>query len=179
MNIREADIEDVAGIALLHVESWRTAYRGAYSDAYLDGDVYPDRQRVWRERLTAPAERQFTIVAEQDGAIMGFACGRGDEDPRWGTLLDNLHVRPDEKWRGIGTRLIGEVALRTQRDWPASGLYLWVLESNAPARRFYERLGAQNEERTTSEPPGGGEVITLRYAWPVVASLVAATTAKR
>ena len=49
---------------------------------------------------------------------------------------------------------------------PASGFYLWVLEVNTPARRFYERLGARNAESATSEPPGGGTIVGLRYVWP-------------
>ena len=178
MNIRDARVDDSEAIAQLHAESWRTAYRGAYSDAYLDGDVFQDRKTVWQARLTAPRAGQFTIVAEQDAAIVGFACAFGVEDSRWGTLLDNLHVQPDRKWSGIGTQLIREVASRSQRDWPGVGLYLWVLEANAPARSFYERLGAQNAERSASEPPGGGTVIGLRYVWPNVAALIEATMAK-
>ena len=178
MNIRDARLDDSEALAQLHAESWRSAYRGAYSDAYLDGDVVQDRKSVWHARLSAPRAGQFTIVAEQGAAIVGFACAFGADDPRWGTLLDNLHVRPDRKWSGIGTQLIREVALRSQRDWPETGLYLWVLEVNAPARRFYERLGAQNAERSVSEPPGGGSVVGLRYVWPSLTLLVDATMAK-
>ncbi len=178
MNIRDACVDDMEAIALLHAESWRTAYRGAYSDAYLDGNVFQDRETVWQARLTAPREHQFTIVAEHDAAIVGFACAFGAEDPRWGTLLDNLHVRTDRKRNGIGAQLIRETALRSQRQWPDIGLYLWVLEANAPARRFYEQLGAQNAERRASERPGGGSVVGLRYVWPSLTALFDATMAK-
>lgn len=175
MNLREATPGDIEAIARLHAESWRSAYRGQYSDAYLDGPVYDNRMMVWRERLTAPAGNQHTIVAEEDGAVAGFVCAFGDDDPRWGTLLDNIHVRPERKRAGIGTMLIRETAGWAQREYPASGFYLWVLEANAPARLFYERLGAQNAERTTSVPPGGGTVYSLRYVWPSLDPLLSAT----
>ena len=166
MRIRTATPTDIDAIAKLHAESWRITYRGQYTDAFLDGPVYDDRLRVWRDRLTSPEPNQRTIVAEENGdALVGFACAFGDHDPRWGTLLDNIHVDPARKHSGIGTQLIREVSAWTRDQHPSSGLHLWVLEANAPARRFYERLGATNVERATSTPPGGGTVVSLRYAW--------------
>jgi GNAT superfamily N-acetyltransferase len=165
LRLREADPADAPAIARLHAESWRVAYRGQYSDAFLDGPVFDDRRRVWDERLSSPTQNQHTIVAEGDGVIAGFACAFGDHDPQWGTLLDNIHVDPLRKRRGVGTQLIREVAGWAHREYAASGLYLSVLEANAPARRFYERLGARNAERMTSEPPGGGVIVSLRYVW--------------
>lgn len=175
MNLREADTEDIDAVARLHAESWRTAYRGYYRDAFLDGPVYDDRLSVWRDRLTSPVRNQHAIVAEDGGAIAGFACAFGDDDPKWGTLLDNIHVDPERKRGGIGTRLIREIARWADHEYPGSGFYLWVLEGNAPARRFYERLGAQNAQQAASEPPGGGTVNGLRYVWPSPAALLTAT----
>jgi hypothetical protein len=37
VRIRVADSSDAPAIAALHAESWRRHYRGAYSDAFLDG----------------------------------------------------------------------------------------------------------------------------------------------
>lgn len=37
---RPARATDSEAIAVLHADSWRRHYRGAYSDAFLDGDVY-------------------------------------------------------------------------------------------------------------------------------------------
>jgi ribosomal protein S18 acetylase RimI-like enzyme len=171
-SIREARADDIERIARLHAESWRVAYRGMYSDAYLDGDVFADRLQVWQERLGSPKPNQYVIVAEDGGNIAGFACAYGDDDPKWGTLLDNLHVHPEGKRRGVGTQLIAAAAHWSAREYPASGFYLWVLEGNAPARRFYERHGAQNVEMQESTPAGGGTIRGLRYAWPSLAPLL-------
>jgi GNAT superfamily N-acetyltransferase len=176
MRIRTATAADIDAIANLHAESWRITYRGQYADAFLDGPVFDDRLRLWRDRLIAPEANQHTIVAEED-ALLGFACAFGDRDPQWGTLLDNIHVDPMRKRSGVGTQLIREIAAWTLDAAPSSGLYLWVLEANAPARRFYERLGATNVERTTSNPPGAGTVVSFRYAWPDPATLITAADA--
>jgi hypothetical protein len=89
---REATAHDVEPIAALHAESWRRNYRGAYLDAFLDGDVFTDRLAVWSERLALPRSGQFTVVAELDGVVLGFAHTIFDRDPTWGAFLDNLHV---------------------------------------------------------------------------------------
>ena len=39
LRFRPADADDAAAVAGLHADSWRRHYRGAFSDAFLDGDV--------------------------------------------------------------------------------------------------------------------------------------------
>ena len=39
MHLRTANQSDIQAIASLHAASWRHAYRGALSDAYLAGDI--------------------------------------------------------------------------------------------------------------------------------------------
>ncbi|MEX2246272.1 MAG: GNAT family N-acetyltransferase [Dehalococcoidia bacterium] len=166
MELREARPDDVAAIARLHAESWRTAYRGIYRDAYLDGDVFEDRMKVWTERFAAPAENQFLLLATEGDDLLGFACSYGAHDERWGTLVDNLHVRPGLHRRGIGRRLLAASAAWSRERYPDAPLHLWVLEKNTNARAFYERLGGQPHEAVTSEPPGGGSIVGWRYVWP-------------
>ncbi|MBI3524493.1 MAG: GNAT family N-acetyltransferase [Betaproteobacteria bacterium] len=165
MNVRSAKLEDAESIALLHAESWRVAYRGIFRDEFLDGDVIQDRKDTWRQRFTTPKNNQIVFVAEDNQELCGFACAFGNEDKKWGTFIDNLHVRKNRKRQGIGTRLITEIVLWSRQHYPGLGLYLDVLEENIPARRFYEALGAINQESRLWEPPGGGEVVDLRYVW--------------
>jgi hypothetical protein len=56
---------------------------------------------------------------------------------------------------------------------PGLGIYLWVLEANASARRFYEHLGAHDAGVSTMETHGGATVRSCRYTWPDPASLSA------
>src|SRR5438132_4696687 len=126
---REATARDVDAIASLHADSWRRHYRGAYSDSFLDNEVFADRLAVWTNRLQrADRSNECTIIAGRDGAILGFAHTILNNDPRWGALLDNLHVRHDRKDSGIGTRLVAETARAVIERTPSSGLFLWVLE---------------------------------------------------
>jgi ribosomal protein S18 acetylase RimI-like enzyme len=172
---RRAEGADAETVAKLHADSWRRHYRGAYSDAFLDGDVLADRLAVWTARLSQPDPRRCTILAV-DGGVVGFANTLLDDDPTWGALLDNLHVAERRRRRGLGSRLLALTAEAVIAHQKTAGLYLWVLEQNGDAQAFYESLAARREEREPVSAPGGiasrivGSPAKLRYAWqePVV-----------
>lgn len=169
MTYRLATPTDAEAIAALHAQSWRQSYRGILTDAYLDGDIFADRRAVWQGRLTEPAPNQFLLVAEAEGTVRGFVCAFGDDDPRWGTLVDNLHVSQTVKGLGIGTALLQRVGewVKAHREHP--GFYLWVFEKNHGARRFYENRGGENVEQAVKDNPGGGQALAFRVAWPTAA----------
>ena len=177
VRIREARESDADDVARLHAESWRTAYRGALSDAYLDGPIDAERAALWRGRLGQPAKNQLVLVAESAGQMVGFACAYGGHDPQWGAFLDNLHVVPELKRQGIGARLMGEVASWSARNWPGQGIYLWVLQSNLAARRFYARLGGEDAGSDLWTPPDGSALPKLRIAWRNAEALSASQSA--
>ena len=66
-------------------------------------------------------------------------------------LLDLLYVRPAARGRGLGTELL-RAAAEHVREAGAGTLALEVLESNAGARRLYERLGFRTVERLLAAP---------------------------
>jgi hypothetical protein len=64
LRFRAAERGDAAAIAALHVASWRRHYRGAFSDAFLDGEVAGFLLDTWTTRLAAPDPLARTILAE-------------------------------------------------------------------------------------------------------------------
>jgi len=96
-----------------------------------------------------------------------------DADPKYGALVDNLHVRAPLKRQGIGTRLLALTAEHV-RD---TGIFLWVLEQNTAAQAFYEARGGIRGDRKEVPPPGGeprrlnGQPACFRYYWPDPATL--------
>src|SRR4051794_16812075 len=154
--LRDATADDATTVAALHADSWRRNYRGAFPDAYLDGEVFADRQAVWSERLAHPDANAFTIVAEIDGDVVGFAHTILAADPELGALVDNLHVTHVRKRAGIGARLMAETARRVAARRPESGLYLDVLEKNTAAQAFYSARGGAPTGPPRAEPVEGG-----------------------
>lgn len=166
MAFRYATPEDASAVGAIHADSWRRHYRGAYSDEYLDGPVHDDRRAVWSERLGQEPVAHFTIVCEEGDELLGFAHTRLDVDPRWGSLLDNLHVAFGRKRQGIGAALMARTAQTLVARRPGGALYLWVLEQNTAAQAFYLSLGATSAGRELRGPfPGGGTAPALRMAW--------------
>ena len=186
LRFRAAGPGDAPAVAALHADSWQRHYRGAFSDSFLDGEAPGFLLDRWTERLAEPDPRDRTILAELDedreradgGALVGLAHTILDDNPTWGALLDNLHVRYGQKRQGVGTRLLSLTAQTVLADRPGSGLYLWVLEQNTNARAFYDARGGTCVESREVMAPGGnparlnGKPKCLRYTWPDPALLL-------
>lgn len=183
MRLRIAGPADAEDIALLHADSWRRHYRGAYSDAYLDGDVLTERRSVWFSRLAAPAGA-MTAIAEDDAGLVGFVHVIFDEDAQWGSLIDNLHITNDRRRTGLGTALLARAAEGVVEQARGPAVYLWVQEQNLAAQQFYQAMHGTFVERALIPPPGdvpsrlSGTPHMLRCAWPDASSL-ARTTGRR
>jgi ribosomal protein S18 acetylase RimI-like enzyme len=171
--LRTARADEAESIAVLHTSSWRRTYRGMMSDEFLDGPALDNRRGVWHERLTIGHPRQFVCVADVDSRIVGFICVFADDDPVWGSYIDNLHVAPDLHRSGIGRALMHRAGEWLCASCPGAGVYLWVMEANTPARAFYDRLGARNIETVNLEDPGGGHAPNCRYVWADARMLIA------
>ena len=170
---RRATGADAAAIAVLHAESWRRTYRGAYADSYLDGPVFEDRATVWQERLARSSNHEVTIVAELGGTVVGFVHVILDRHPQLGAYVENLHVLDAARGRGVGTGLLDAAARIVVEHRPGSGVHLRVLEQNTAARGFYVRRGAKVAEHVVAGPfPGGGTAPALVVAWPDAAALL-------
>lgn len=173
LTYRQPTWHDAEAIAGLQTENWRAAYRGMLPDAYLDGPIASERLDLWRSRLNSPdAGRLFVLQAESGGALVGFVCVLLDEEPQWGACLDNLHVRPEWRGRGLGRVLFGRAARWVVSMEPGWGIHLWVLEANLGARRFYDALGGKIVERLLKEVVEGAIVASIRYVWPDLQALV-------
>ena len=177
VRLRAAEAADWPAIAALQTETWRFAYRGILSDAYLDGDLAEDRRALWRERLNGPPDPdRVTIQAEPAGgpaaAPLAFACILAGHDG-WGSLVDNLHVRPDVLRQGLGRTVLRAAASRlVGGPHDATPVHLTVYERNARAIAAYERYGGRLAERPTERQPDGGTYALRRYVWDGPAALV-------
>jgi len=113
------------------------------------------------------------VVAEVEAQLVGFACVFANEHEEWGSLLDNIHVAQACQGRGVGTALLGSAALWCSGQVPDSAVYLWVLQSNFAAQRFYSSFNGTQVGSDMWTPPGGGLVPRYRFAWPSAAALAA------
>ncbi len=140
--VRDATEADAAAIAGVHVRSWQSAYRGLIADEILGGLSIDQRRERWLGRLRDEAgvgPIPFTLVAERDGAVVGFCSVRRLDDDADATI-GALYLEPGRLRAGTGTALL----VRSLRRLHRAGLdhvVLWVLAANHGARAFYERFG--------------------------------------
>jgi ribosomal protein S18 acetylase RimI-like enzyme len=172
ITLRRAGPGDWAAVAAIHAASWRSAYRGIYPDAYLDGEAPAERRQFWRAALAEmDPEVDAVFLAEEAGGPVGFACIRREAESA-GPLLDNLHVLPERKGEGIGRRLIAAAAAWLVAKEPEAALQLGVWKDNEAARRFYARLGGREVEEFELPTEGGGKARQIRVRWEQAAALV-------
>jgi len=165
MVFREASLRDLSDIAELHAHSWRENYSDVLSNKYLNEDVYGDRTKIWTARLSKPSLNQFILIAEINSVICGFVCLYGANNSKFGTIIDNLHVKSSIKGQGIGTKLLVEAAQWATRNYKAENLYLEVLEGNLKAIKFYESLGGECIDTAYWHTPCGHKAKELIYSW--------------
>ena len=172
MTYRKAKTNEAEAIAHLHAQSWQVAYKGILSDAFLQNDVLNDRLEFWQSRFENPQKNEFIYVAVEGNTLQGFVCVYGNDDERWGSLIDNLHVLPALKGQGIGQILMQKAAKWASKNYPNVGLYLLVYAENHGARRFYEKMGGENVELFVYENADGSFSDIIRYAWRNINTII-------
>lgn len=163
--IREAVPKDARAIAEIHVRSWQAAYRGQLTDDYLDSLTVDGRLEQHRRSLEEPRTGWVTWVADDAGALTGFAVTGPSEDADAGERTGELYaiyLDPEQVGTGLGRRLF-EHALQDLRSRGFDTATLWVLETNERARRFYEVAGWTHDGTVTSERVDCEMRPTMRY----------------
>jgi ribosomal protein S18 acetylase RimI-like enzyme len=142
MNIRQATLNDANALAKLHIDSWRSAYRGLVPDTHLASLDYESRAQHFWESLANSAEEMYLV--EGNNKVFGFltlgVCRDADVDQATTGEIWGIYLAPGHWRKGIGTSLCryGERLLR-ERHYRS--VKLWVFADNPQAIRFYEAMG--------------------------------------
>ena len=91
-------------------------------------------------------------VAERRGRVAGFLALEGD-------YVACLYIDGAHRGRGLGHRLLKRAKRQRAR------LSLWTFQANAAARRFYEREGFVEHQRTDGHDNDEG-LPDVEYVWP-------------
>lgn len=177
IEIRQAVADDADGIARVHVETWRNAYRGIVPDAHLASLDVQKRAQRWREIITETREYVFVAV-NQSNEIVGWATGGREKtgDSIHTGELNGIYVHPSAQGQGMGRKLMQTVARRLAADGH-DAMLLWVLTDNAPARRFYEMLGGILLPGSLKDfEIGGIRLSEIAYGWPDIRTLESKST---
>jgi ribosomal protein S18 acetylase RimI-like enzyme len=165
MLVRDATAADLPRVAEIKVGNWAGTYGQLLDQATLEPFLDTGLQ-LEHLRDTIAAAHALLLVAEEDGAVVGFALTYPDRGPDpW---MESLHVLGEFRSRGAGRMLMAATA-RELRLLGHDTLRLGVVEGNTAASRFYEGLGAVHVGREpVSWAPGVWHEL---YRWPDLESL--------
>lgn len=167
MDIRRATPDDAEALAKVHIDSWRSAYRGLVPDSHLAELDYERSARRFRQPGAGLDEE--TYVAEQDGEVLGFVtlgpCRDTDVDGDTTGEIWGVYLAPEHWRKGIGTRLCRH-AEHVLRSRGCATVTLWVFDANASARRFYETMGFEPDGASKMLNPGTPlKAVRYHKAW--------------
>jgi L-amino acid N-acyltransferase YncA len=172
--IRAATPADAPAIGRIHVESWRETYSELLPSDLLDSVAAVVRAAMWRGGLERERPIPLFVAHGADGDLVGFAAGgaaRTTSLPHDAEVYA-IYLLDEARGRGCGRRLMAALAdALLARGFKS--LCLWVLEENAGARGFYQRLGgAVVGEKIGVD--GEREFREVAYGWDSLQSLCSA-----
>lgn len=133
--VRKATKKDISRIAEIIIFGKRVAYRPIFRNdevSFNEMQVIP----LWEEYSNNPEMLEHMLVFD-DGIVKGIINCKpvGDE-----VEICEFYVEPFFKGQGIGRKLLEHV-IAESKGGGKSRIFLWVLEENGAARRFYEANG--------------------------------------
>jgi GNAT superfamily N-acetyltransferase len=167
-SVRTATVADAADLSGVHVRSWQAAYRALLPQDYLDGldQNFVGAER-WQQRLrTTDWARAGVVVAVPGPELVGFArfgpSRDEDADSAMVGEIISIYVIPEAWGQGLGKRLMSS-ALAGLTTAGYAQATLWVLDSNARARQFYERGGWKPDGAEKRSESWGFPLQEVRY----------------
>jgi ribosomal protein S18 acetylase RimI-like enzyme len=164
MNIRPALESDALGVARVHVDTWREAYRGIVPDAYLESLSLDKRESIWRVAIADGTPELW--VVDSGSEITGWAAfgpSRDIDAARSAGELEAIYVMPSSWGKGLGQSL-WQVARRRLVQRGFLSATLWVLKDNLRATRFYRAAGFVEDLASEKEIViGGRKLLEVRY----------------
>jgi len=136
--VRAATVDDAHDIGELHVGVWRQTYAGVMDTEFLASLDIDEWRADWVRQLTHDHQtRVFVARDTEDGdRLVGFASAgpARDEPAAQPEELYVLNVDASSHGSGVAQRLITAVL-------GDAAAYLWVVQGNDRAIRFYEKFG--------------------------------------
>lgn len=144
LSIRTADRADAAGIADVHVASWRAGYAGVLPESVLYADDFESSRHDWWSRWELGDRQRVEVSERADGRIVGFSTfgperARDGMPPGRGEIYA-FYFHPGA-WGGAAASGLFRHSEQLLRDDGYAAATLWVLAANPRARAFYEKHG--------------------------------------
>lgn len=174
MIIREATLADALSIAKVHIDTWRTTYKGIVSDEYLNGLTYDKKEKIWQNIIddAMKDEKHIFVAEDEEVGVIGFtSCGpeREGEDLYKGEIYA-IYIIKEFQNRGIGKLLFNRVVEKIN-ELKIHSMIIWALEDNHSACNFYKSNGGKKVKEKCIKI-GDGTFKEIAYEWLNINTLI-------
>ncbi len=154
--------DDRTAISKIYEESWRYAYKNIVPQDYLDS--------IEEGRWVATLDicDWHTLLCIDDGKYVGtssFSKSRFEQYPDCGEII-SIYFLPEYIGKGYGKELL-QAAVSELKNQGYNEIFLWVLDDNIIAKKFYEKQGFLPTENYIDDNIGGKELREVMYTYKV------------
>ncbi len=150
--------DDLLAVSNIYEQSWKYAYRGIIPDEYLDG--IPSGQ--WANGLNVSG--RYSLLLFDNDILLGtssYCKARMNDMEGYGEIV-SIYLLPEAMHKGYGKKLMSAVVGELKK-MGYQKVYLWVLERNISAGRFYECFGFVPGGRILTGTFAGKELKEVQY----------------
>ncbi|MCM1991885.1 GNAT family N-acetyltransferase [Oceanirhabdus seepicola] len=167
--IRKYKDEDYIEVTKVHVDSWKTTYRGIVPDEYLENMTYESRYDRNRQFM-ASGNVSGLVFENKDKNLVGFAkygssrediCNKGGE--KYDGELYGIYFLKEAQGQGYGKQLLNKVR-EELKERGFKNMILWALEENN-ACGFYKAMGGEKLSEEKWLEYGGKKVKAVAFGW--------------
>lgn len=159
-NIRQTDDRFV--ISHIYEESWKYAYKDIIPQSYLDSIAAGS----WAANLDK--EGMNTLILIENNNIIGtssYCKSRFSDFDSFGEIV-SIYLLPQHMGKGYGKQLLA-ASVNELVKLGYRNIFLWVLEENYRARKFYEKAGFVMSDKYLDDNIGGKSLREVQYCYRV------------
>ena len=149
-------------ISHIYEESWKFAYKDIIPQSYLDSIP------TGRWASSIDKEGMNNLVMLDNGKFIGTSCfckSRFKDFADFGEIV-SIYFLPEYMGKGYGKQLL-DYAVKELSKLGYSDIFLWVLEENYRARKFYEKCGFVATDNYLDDNIGGKELREIQYRFHI------------
>ncbi|OQR82223.1 hypothetical protein THRCLA_23223 [Thraustotheca clavata] len=172
--LRPATFEDAQGVANVYIQGWINAFSSFVPAEYIES-VNAKRLETNREELSKPnpSPSKALMIAQDtnENTIVGICTvGLSRDTPaaingQYKYEMYCVYVLPSYHGKGIAKQLVAS-ALKAFNVPEEEKLYCNVFLKNNRAMRFYEKLGAVEVYRETTDFYSPSPEVVITLGWP-------------
>lgn len=154
--------DDRFEISRIYEESWRYAYKDIIPQNYLESIP----AGCWVTKLDKEG-RNTLVLIEKDAYIgtSSYGKSRFPDFDGFGEIV-SIYLLPEYMGEGYGKELL-EATVDALVKLGYRDIFLWVLEENYRARKFYEKAGFVQSNYYLKDNIGGKEIREIQYQYHV------------